>query len=320
MSGLTVVVQGSVNADTIPHFERIAEVAEVRSARDLSELEAALPGADILLGWDFRAEELERAWHKADALRWIHWSGAGVDAVLFPELVGSEIVLTNARGIFDRAMAEYVLGALLAMTKKFPETVRLQGRSEWRHRLTERIQDRRVVVIGVGSIGRAIARILGATGMRVTGVGRSRQSPDSDFESIYGVDQLETALAQVEFLVCVLPETTETRGLIDASALAAMPAGARLINVGRGSAVSESALLEALERGHIAEAVLDVFVEEPLPTSSPLWSLPNVLVSPHMSGDYEGYEDDLGRLFADNFARFCRGEPLLNQVHKRRGY
>ncbi len=320
MTERAIVVQGKVEPEAIPHFGSIARRAEVRRARDLAELEAALPGAEILLGWDFRADELERAWSKADALRWIHWSGAGVDAVLFRELTASNVLLTNARGIFDRAMAEYVLGCLLAMTKRLPETVELQAASRWQHRLTERIQGRRVLVVGVGSIGRAVARLLRAAGMRVCGVATSARDGDPDFEQLYATASLGEAAADAEFMVCVLPETDATRGLINEAVLDALPRGARVINVGRGSALDTAALVEKLEAGQLAGAVLDVFDEEPLPATSSLWTVPNLLVSPHMSGDYVGYDEDLGRLFARNFQRFEAGEPLLNVVNKARGY
>ena len=317
---MKIVVQGKVDPAEIPHFAPIAERAEVRTARNLADLEGALPGADMLLGWDFRADQLEQAWQYADTLRWIHWSGAGVDAVLFRELGTSNVVLTNARGIFDRAMAEYVLGCVIAMTKRLPETVQLQGRAEWQHRLTERIQGRRALVVGIGSIGRAVARLLRATGMRVSGVATTARSGDPDFERLYGAESLTAAASEAEFLISVLPETEATRGVLSREVLEALPPGARVINVGRGTALDSTALVDGLECGRLSGAVLDVFEEEPLPGSSPLWTVPNLLISPHMSGDYVGYEEDLGRLFARNYQRFEAREPLLNVVDKTRGY
>ncbi|MCH7554496.1 MAG: D-2-hydroxyacid dehydrogenase, partial [Proteobacteria bacterium] len=158
----TIVIQGAASAEEVPGIAALAEAADLRFTMTADELRRALPGAEVLLGWDFAAGGLEEAWRSAGDLRWIHWCGAGVNAALFPGLVQSDVVLTNARGIFDRAMAEYTLGQIIAFAKRFPESYALQARGEWRHRLTERIEGARVLVVGTGSIGREIARTLRA--------------------------------------------------------------------------------------------------------------------------------------------------------------
>lgn len=318
--GRIIVVQGTEDPYVIPHFRGIAAQCDVRVANTLAELQQALPGAEILLGWDFKADLLEAGWTHARQLRWIHWSGAGVDAVLFPALAASQVMLTNAKGIFDRAMAEYVLACVLALAKRLPETVRLQANLQWRHRLSERIDGRQALVVGIGSIGRSIARLLRAVGMRVEGVGRAARGADAELTRVYGVDNLAEALPRADFVILAMPATRDTAGLFDAAMLKKMRPGARLINVGRGAAVDERALIDALNSGHLAGAGLDVFATEPLPPSSPLWQMENVLVSPHMSGDFEDYAEDLGWLFAQNFERYERDEVLLNQVNKQRGY
>ena len=169
----TIVIQGAKSAEDVPGLAAIADKAQMRFAMTADELRAALPGADVLLGWDFAAGGLEEAWENAGELRWIQWTGAGVNAALFPGLAHSDVVLTNARGVFDRAMAEYTLGQIIAFAKRFHENYALQARSEWRHRMSERIEGARVLVVGVGSIGREIARLLRAVGMVVEGVGRT---------------------------------------------------------------------------------------------------------------------------------------------------
>ena len=182
----TIVIQGAASAEEVPGIAALAEAADLRFTMTADELRHALPGAEVLLGWDFAAGGLEEAWRSAGDLRWIHWCGAGVNAALFPGLVQSDVVLTNARGIFDRAMAEYTLGQIIAFAKRFPESYALQARGEWRHRLTERIEGARVLVVGTGSIGREIARLLRAVGMVVEGVGRGGRGGDRDFERIHG--------------------------------------------------------------------------------------------------------------------------------------
>lgn len=298
----------------------MAEAAEVRYATSPEELRAALPGARVLFVADFRSRMLRDAWPHARDLRWAHVAGAGVDAVLFPELVSSPVVLTNSRGVFDRAIAEYVLGLVLAFAKDLPRTLELQRRRAWRHRETERLAGRTVLVVGAGSIGREIGRLARAAGMRVLGVARRARDVDPDFERVAAVDALHAVLPEADYVVLALPLTPETRGLFGAAALARMKRTARLINVARGAVVDEDALAEALRSGRIAGAALDVFVDEPLPQDHLFWELPAVIVSPHMSGDFTGHREALSALFVENFRRWLAGAPLLNVVDKERGY
>lgn len=330
----TIVVQGATSADDVPGIAALAEgpgiaalaegpgepEVELRFSMTVGELRAALPGADVLLGWDFAAGGLEEAWDAAGDLRWIQWCGAGVNAALFPGLAHSDVVLTNARGIFDRAMAEYVLGLIIAFAKRFHESYDLQIRSEWRHRLSERIEGAKVLVVGVGSIGREIARTLRAVGMRVEGVGRTARGGDQDFEKIHGTNGLIDCLGDADYVVLITPLTSETAGLFGARAFAAMKPSARFINLGRGQLVQEAELIAALDAGHLAGAALDVFETEPLPSESPLWRHPGIIVTPHNSGDFIGYEDALAALFLDNFARYRAGQPLRNLVDKALGF
>jgi phosphoglycerate dehydrogenase-like enzyme len=321
MSARTVVViQGASGADRVPGIAAIESEAELRFADSADELTQMLPGAEVLLGWNFSEAGLRDAWSRADRLRWIHWTGAGVDAVLFPELVESDVVLTNARGIFDRAMAEYVLGLILSFAKGFPETTLHQAERRWDHRLTELIMERRVLIVGVGSIGREIARLLTHAGLHVEGVGRRARPGDEDFVTIHAREDLDAVLPGADYVVIVVPLTDETRGLFGAGQMRAMKPTARLINVGRGALLDESALVEALRGGEIAGAALDVTRIEPLPASSPLWPMANVIISPHMSGDYVGYEQAVVSAFIDNFRRFGSGKSLLNVVDKKSGF
>jgi phosphoglycerate dehydrogenase-like enzyme len=315
-----IVIQGAASTSEVPGIESIINQAELVCANNTQPLSAALPDAEVLLGWDFQAGSLSDAWNHANNLRWIHWCGAGVDAVLFPELRESDVVLTNARGVFDQAMAEYVLGLIIAMTKQFPQTWEYQRQRRWKHRYTECITGRTVLVVGVGSIGRAIARLLSTAGLIVNGVGTWARDNDSDFGAIYDIKDLNDVLPDADFVINITPLTEKTTRLFSEQQFKAMKSNARLINVGRGASVDEAALTNALETKEIAGAALDVFETEPLPENSPLWTSPNIIVSPHMSGDFVGHLEELVNVFISNFRRYQAGEPLLNIVNKEMGY
>lgn len=300
-------------------MEPIEELAEVRYT-DAAGLAEALRGASVLFVWDFRSDALRDAWDAADALRWVHVAGAGVDKVLFPELADSPIVVTNSRGVFDRPMAEYVLAFILAFAKDLPATLRYHQAGEWHYRESEDIAGKRVVIAGTGSIGRAIARMLRAVGMDVHGVGRTVRDTDPDFGSVSASSELADVVRDADYVVAVAPLTEQTRHLINADVLRAMPSTARLINVGRGLLVDDQALVAALEAGEIAGAGLDAFVAEPLPPDHPFWRHPRVIVSPHMSGDSIGWTDRIIDLFATNLRRWLADEPLHNVVDKRDGF
>lgn len=300
-------------------MDTVASIAEIRYT-DASGLAAALDGADVLFVWDFLSDAVAGAWHAARDVRWTHIASAGVDRLMFPAFLESDVVLTNSRGVFDSAIAEYVLGAVLAFAKDMPRSWDLQRERRWQHRETERLAGRRALVVGTGPIGAAIAALLRAAGMQVSAIGRRARDGDPDFGTVYASDQLHERLPDAEFVVAVAPLTDQTKGMFDAAAFAAMNPAARLINVGRGALVVTEDLIEALHRNELAGAALDVFETEPLPADSPLWSMPNVLVSPHMSGDFIGWKDALAELFVTNFHRWREGRQLRNVVDKRLGY
>jgi phosphoglycerate dehydrogenase-like enzyme len=305
--------------DRPPGMAEVEAAAEVRYAT-AEQLPAALRGAEVLFAWDWRSSAVPAAWPAADRLRWLHVASAGVDRFLFPELVDSPVVVTNSRGVFDRAIAEYVLGLILAFAKGLPATLELQRQRTWRHRDSERVDGRRVLVVGAGAIGRAIGRLLSAAGMTVTAVGRGARPADPDLGEVHAAGELAALLPDADYVVVAAPLTDSTRGSFDATAFGRMKPSARLINVGRGPIVVEEDLVAALRGGRIAGAALDVFAAEPLPPDHPLWTAPNAIVSPHMSGDFGGWPDALARLFAGNLRRWLAGEELLNVVDKHLGY
>jgi phosphoglycerate dehydrogenase-like enzyme len=316
----TIVVHGVSSADEVPRLHELADRAEIRVAPDGGALAAQLPGADVLLGWKFSAKDLRAAWPQAQQLRWIHWCGAGVDAALFPELAQSNVALTNVRGIFDRAMAEYTLGLVLSFAKELPRTLRSQQQHLWDYRLVDMMQGRTALVVGVGSIGKSIGKLLTANDMHVVGVGRSRRDGGEHFSEIHAIDKLNELLPLADYVVLITPLTDATRGLFGQQQFALMRNTAHFINLGRGALVDEAALIVALKAQTIAGAALDVFEQEPLQPHSPLWDMANVIVSPHMSGDYIGYHSAMADLFIDNFARYANSHTLMNLVDKQLGF
>ena len=315
-----LVVQGAQHLSEVPRLVELEDEADIRFATTTGELRQALLGAVAMLGWNFRADSLREAWSDADSLRWIHWGGVGVDAAMFPELINSSVQLTNARGVFDRPMAEWVLGMIIAFAKQIPQSLVYQANREWRYRMTETIINKRVLIVGVGSIGRAIGRLLRAAGMQVAAIGRSARDGDDDFGRIHAVEELRARLPEADYVVLITPLTEQTRGLFGAAEFAAMNEQARFINLGRGPLVVEADLLAALRDGVIAGAALDVFMEEPLPADSPFWDAPNCIVSPHMSGDFIEYQAVMADQFMHNWHCFCAGKPLNNLVDKSLGF
>ncbi|GAA2792801.1 D-2-hydroxyacid dehydrogenase [Saccharopolyspora taberi] len=311
-----VVLTDGTHPSSTAEIERIARV---RYATE-DDLADALPGADVLFVWAFRSDALAAAWPAADSLRWVHTASAGVDRLLFPQLLDSPVELTNSRGVFDRPMAEYVLATVLTFAKDLHTTLRHQDQRHWQHRETERIQHRTALVVGTGPIGRAIAALLTAAGLRVSGIGRVARDDDPDFGTVHASDEIADHVGDADFVVLAAPLTEQTKNLVDARVLARCKPTARLINVGRGELLVQDDLVTALRAGHLAGAALDVFETEPLPPSSPLWDMPNVLISPHMSGDTVGWTDELVELFLHNLSDYAHGEPLRNVVDKQRGY
>jgi phosphoglycerate dehydrogenase-like enzyme len=315
-----VLILGASEQDPPPGLPESATGARYSFADDEPAVRAALPSAEAIFHWSERTDLLRAAWPSARALRWIHVAGVGVDWSLFPDLIESEVVVTNCRGVFDVTMPEYVLALMLALAKDLRGTLDSQAEHVWRHRPLDQLAGRTAVVVGAGSIGLATARLLRAVGLRVTSVARRARAGEAGGPAIQAVDDLPELLRDADWLVLVAPLTPETRGLIGAAELALLPPSARLVNIGRGPVVDEGALVAALREGRIAGAALDVFGREPLPADHPLWSMPEVIVSPHIGGDVPGWETWFTESFLANLRRYGAGQPLLNVVDKRLGY
>jgi phosphoglycerate dehydrogenase-like enzyme len=286
---------------------------------------AALDGApepEVLLDcWAGRGL-LEAALTRAPRLRWLHSRSAGLDRVLFPELLASPAVVTNGKGAFSAALAEFVAAAVLFFAKDLRRLVRSQAERRWDPFEMQPLAGQRLGIVGYGDIGRAVAARLRPFGMRVAAVRRqaAAAAPEPLLDELVPRERLSQLLQRCDYGVLALPLTPETRGLIDARALAALPPTAVLINVGRGAVVDEAALVAALRARRLRGAALDVFETEPLPEGHPFYSLENVLLSPHCADNVPGWIEGGMQVFLDNLERYRRGEPLANLVDKARGY
>ncbi|MFG2953432.1 D-2-hydroxyacid dehydrogenase [Streptomyces sp. NPDC048291] len=303
-----------LDADPPPRLGRLTGRARIVRT-DAAGLAARLPAADVLLVWDFASHAVREAWPgEGPRPGWVHTASAGVDHLMCPELAASDTVVTNARGVFDAPIAEYVAALVLALAKDLPRTLDLQRERTWRHREARRVAGTRACVVGTGPIGRAIVRTLKALGVTTALVGRVPRT------GIHGPDDLDRLMSRADWVISAAPLTEQTYGMFDAHRFGVMQPSACFINVGRGGLVDEEALVRALTRRWIAAAALDVFTTEPLPADSPLWDVPGLLVSPHMSGDTVGWRDELGVQFVELYERWAAGRSLLNVVDKKRGY
>ena len=289
-------------------------------ADSMEAVRAHLADCDVVFHYGHPRDALSANWALTGRLRWLHIGGVGVDWSLFPALIDSDVVVTNSRGVFDTTLPEYLLTLMLALVKDLPGTVRAQERHEWQHRLLHPLAGGRAVIVGAGSIARASGRLLRSMGLTVTLVGRTEREGRPGEGRIRAVADLADVLPAADWLVVLAPLTPETRGLIGAAELARLRDGARLVNIGRGPVVVEAAVVEALRSGALAGAALDVFEREPLSTESPLWNMPNVIVSPHIGGDVCGTPTAFADTFLANLERYLAGEPLENVVDKRLGY
>ena len=325
--------------------------ARVRT-RDLERIREAAPGSrivnlsvegladgptddvEVLLRGFLSSEAFDRLLTRAPHLRWVHSATSGVERALTPAALSREVVVTNARGVFSRPIAEHVLLMILAVSRHMPQLLELQRERTWQPLEGRELRDLTIGVIGYGSLGRAVASLATAFGSRVIALRRNPAAGDGPtgivdedpflveprLSKVLGPDGLHELLGESDVVVLAAPLTAETESLIDEAALAAMKPGAWLVNVARGRLVDDHALIRALTEGRIGGAALDTFRDEPLPQSSPLWELPNVIVTPHTSWSSARVLDRSIDLFCDNLRRFRAGEPLRNVVDRAAGY
>jgi phosphoglycerate dehydrogenase-like enzyme len=252
-------------------------------------------------------------------LRWYHTVSAGVENMPLPELAERGIVLTNNSGSYDIQIAEHLMAFVFAASRQLHRYRDRQLAREWKDEEQQELRDATIVVYGMGSIGGEIARLASAVGMRVIGV-RRRPAAQEGVSRVVPPERLADVVGEADYLAIAAPLTAETKGAISREVIARMKPTAWLLNIARGAIVDEAALIEALRESRIAGAGLDVFVTEPLPPESPFWTMENVIMTPHRSGDSPRVEERTLALFAENLRRYKAGEPLLNRVDYKAGY
>jgi glyoxylate/hydroxypyruvate reductase len=284
-------------------------------------LDALLSEADVLFTFGVPAEWLG----KMPRLKWVQLASAGVDHLVRAGILRErpDLLVTTASGVHEVPISEHILGMILYFGRGFDRAVQNQRLHKWERYSLAEAYGKTVCLVGYGPIARRTASLCKMLGMRVLAVRASLAEPQVGSEAVerfYPVSGLEAALAESDYVVVAAPRTPRSEGMIGRAQFAAMKPGAVLVNISRGALVDEEALVEALREGRLAGAGLDVFAQEPLAESSPLWDMPNVLITPHTAGSNPHYNERATDLFCDNLARFLRGEPMRNLVNAERGY
>jgi phosphoglycerate dehydrogenase-like enzyme len=322
MDPIRLLVISEPTASNLRLLEKLPEPVEVRVGNDPEFLKTHAPDADVILNGSHHGELLHAVFPSARRVKWIHVLSAGVDKIVFPELVQSPVPLTNGRGVFKDSLAEFCMASILFFAKDLRRLVSSQEAGKWEQFDVAPIRGQVLGVVGYGEIGRETGRLARALGMKVVAVrrrsGLSLQDPD--LERAYAPEELREMVGVSDYVVVSTPLTSETRGLIGDAELCAMKSSAIIINVGRGPVIVESALIAALTEKLIRGAALDVFDVEPLPAGHPFYKLDNVLLSPHSADHIAGWADSAMYQFLDNFERFRSGQPLENVVDKKAGY
>ena len=290
---------------------------------DYKRVDDGIVDSEIAVTWSVRPEQVKAA----KDLRWIHSPAAAVHQLIFPEIVDSDIVLTNARDVHGPVVAEHVIALIFALAKRIPDAVLLQQKHDWaQQKIWDEVPRIREVagatvgLVGLGSIGRAVLRSAKALGMRVIAVREHPEKGSEGADAVFGPSQVDEVFKHADYLVLAAPITTRTSALANTQRLGLMKPDACLINVARGQLVDEIALAVVLSEKKIGGAALDVFPKEPLAAESPLWDLPNLLITPHTAALTEKLWERHYALLADNLRRYLAGDPLLGIVDKTKGY
>jgi phosphoglycerate dehydrogenase-like enzyme len=277
--------------------------------------------ASVIFHWSGSRDLLRSVFLASPNVRWVHSRSAGLDSMLFPELVSSPVVLTNGSGVFSQALGEFALAMVLYFAKDFPRMIRNQRARRWEQFDVDAIAGQTVGIVGYGDIGRTVATRLHAMGMKVLALKRHPPAtPDPLIDRFYLSSELLDMLAECDYVVASAPLTAETRHMLSDAQFAAMKPSGVVINVGRGPVIDQMALVRALHEKKIRGAGLDVFEEEPIAENDPIWSLENVFISPHCADHTHDWHEQAVRFFLRQYHRFQNGEPLENIVDKNLGY
>jgi len=330
VESVNLIVTNALNEASLQQIRNISSRIKLTNVSELvrdeqkgnatarKQLDALLVETEVIYG--FRLPENIVA--RAPKLKWVQTMSAGVDRFLDDKFRRSSVIMTSVSGIHAVPMGEFVMGLMLMFAKQAPLCFQLKQGRQWKPFMPTVLHSKTVGIVGLGSIGREVARLAKAFGMRVVATRRSaRQSKHARYvDVLFAPDQLLQLLSESDFVVLALPLTPESTRIIGEAELHSMKPTAYLINVARGNLIDEAALVHALDQHRIAGAGLDVFATEPLPADSRLWELPNVIFSPHVAGGMEGYIEQATAVFCQNLSRYLSGRKLLNVVDKKRGY
>ncbi|MBZ5618955.1 MAG: D-2-hydroxyacid dehydrogenase [Acidobacteriia bacterium] len=323
MDNHTVVVLADPTEPQLAMLEQLPTETGISVGNSPEAFERAAGTADVIFNWSLSGGLLREVFLMCPLVRWVHTRSAGLDNVLFPELIESDVPLTNGSGVFSQSLGEFVLGAILYFAKDFRRMIRSQEAGVWDAFDIAEVSGQTVGIVGYGDIGRAVATRVRAMGMHVLAVkrhGPPLYNVDPLVSQIYAPDHRLEMISRCDYVVAAAPLTAETRGMIGTPEFDAMKPEAVVINVGRGPVIDEAAMVRALSENRIKGAALDVFDREPLPNGHPFYGLENVLLSAHCADHTPDWMDRAMQFFLEQFDRYRKGEPLVNVVDKKLGY
>ena len=317
-----LILPGEIASQIEPRVREIAPDTQIIHAATDGTLDGDASDATVMLRWWISKAAFSRVLEAAPQLRWIHTASAGVDNVLTPVLMERDIVLTNSAGAHAIPISEFVLAMMIAQTKRLRELAAFNAHTAWsegRELALGELSGTTLLIIGLGNIGREVAKRAAAFGMRVVG-SRRHPAASEGVTQVVGEDGWRDMLPEADYIAICAPLTPATKGMIDQAAFAQMKPNAYIINIARGQIIETDALLAALHSGSIAGAALDALPEEPLPPEHPLWQAPNVWITPHISWSSPHTNNRAIDYFYENLRRFVANQPLLNVVDKQAGY
>ena len=322
MDNITVLVLSDPTDRQLAMLESLPDSTSIAVGDKPEAFERLAPDAQVIFNWAGGRQLLQQVWKMAPRVRWVHSRAAGLDGMLFPELVESPVALTNGSGVFSQSLGEFVIAAALYFAKDFPRMMRNRAAGRWEQFDVEEVRGQTMGIVGYGDIGRACSQRAHAMGMKVLALRRRPELSQGDnfVSHVYPFSGLLEMMPQCDYVVAAAPLTPDTRHLVGEAAISAMKKTAVVMNVGRGPVVDEEALLRALESGRIRGAALDVFEHEPLPAGHAFFKFENLLLSPHCADHTTDWLEQAMKFFIDQFTRYAAGEPLRNVVDKKAGY
>lgn len=314
---MKLVVVNKLSDEKIEALKNAVPGAVVEAYKSPKEALPHVSDADAIALWGF--QNVEPLLEAAPNVRWVHSLSDGVEKLLTKSMIGRPITLTNSHGIHDRAVSEHTMAMLLSWYRRIPDAVRNQSKNQWVRPKSETLFGKTILIVGFGSIGRAIAQRAKVFETRVIAI-KKHVTQELFADHVYNETELLSVLPEADIVIAALPATPETDGFFGEKEFKAMKKSALFLNIARASIVDENALITALKEGTIAGACSDVFSSEPLPEDHPFWKMENVIMTPHIASMVPDFWDKLTKLLEENFVLFSRGEKLFNEIDKQKGY